>query len=117
MSHTITLQGLAFERVGDVATLTVGDWIHSTATTEYLTVLRLHATQDGRSGTLCIRHGRQVTGANRLTILTQETADAGHAWRATEQTANGIPGTWCDQLDDNSEWCGYSLNHTGPCRH
>ncbi|MDX3694971.1 hypothetical protein PV726_32460 [Streptomyces europaeiscabiei] len=121
-STTLVVHGLTYERVTDLRTLARGDWLRHTrplhgadTITTHLSVLEPFGEHESRDGVLCRVSGRGL----HWTTLLLETAHvvAGQVWRATEQPSHGIPGSWCDGLDDNGDPCGRSLHRQGDCRH
>jgi hypothetical protein len=121
-STVLIVHGLTYERVTDLRTLAQGDWLRHTrplygtdTITAHLTVLKPFGEHESPEGVLCHVSGR---GLHPTTLLL-ETAHVvgGQVWRATEQPEHGIPGSWCDGLDDNDDPCGRSLHHKGDCRH
>lgn len=111
MSGTLDHQGLDYEPIQKIMDLQPGDWliVNFGVIGEwkpfYLTVIG--PTEYGLG---CHRHGRNT--AARMT-LDQGAVDAGRVWRASTQPDSGLPGTWCDGLDDDGENCGRSLLHKG----
>lgn len=114
--ETMTIQSFQYEQVTALSGVDREDWllvnygVIGEFKPHYLTPI----APDG-SEILCRRHGRNI--GHPLVKLDQGTVDAGRVWRAVERPSSGIPGTWCDGLDDNEEHCGFSLMHKKKCRH
>jgi hypothetical protein len=117
-------------RVTDLDQVKPGDWVlmvtsqpGAPSERSYLRALGPLGHSDAVAFT---RHGRGIPFGERVVgVMPEHLAPVtappreGQYWlyRALERPASGIPGTWCDGLDDNGDNCGKSLFHEGSCRH
>jgi hypothetical protein len=120
-AETVTVQGLGWERVTDLAVLDAGQWVRmltpvpgGDAEVSYLRVVGDLGHSDAVALT---RHGRNIPFNERVVGVHPGHLEERQLWRSLEQPASGIPGTWCDGLDDAGDHCGKSLLHEGSCRH